>query len=152
VSRAAPKPRIALTVSGGRCNVGMPNNVFDRFLWVIKLYAQAGFKVVIDNHVWLEDPTGASLLGGYAGEGVYVWACGSSSCTHRRASRWSSTTTSGWKTPQVRVGAAVACAYDDMSAAAMLPAPVTVRVHMAVALGTGGNTGCFQFACTHIIP
>jgi hypothetical protein len=36
----------------------MPNNVFDRFLWAIRLYAQAGFKVVIDNHVWLEDSTG----------------------------------------------------------------------------------------------
>jgi len=58
ISRAAPRPRLSSTVSAGRCNVGMPNNVFDRFLWVIKLYAQGGFKVVIDNHVWLEDPTG----------------------------------------------------------------------------------------------
>lgn len=60
VSKALPKPRVALTVSGGRCNVGMPTNVFDRFLWVIKMYAQAGFKIVIDNHVWLEDSTGES--------------------------------------------------------------------------------------------
>lgn len=50
MSKSAPKPRIALTVSGGRCNVGMPNNVFDRFVWAVRLYAQAGFKVVIDNH------------------------------------------------------------------------------------------------------
>lgn len=57
VSKALPKPRVALTVSGGRCNVGMPTNVFDRFLWVIRMYAQAGFKIVIDNHVWLEDST-----------------------------------------------------------------------------------------------
>lgn len=55
--KAFPKPRVPLTVSNGQCNVGMPNNVFDRFLWVINLYARAGFKVVIDNHVWLEDPT-----------------------------------------------------------------------------------------------
>eukprot|EP00775_Hariotina_reticulata_P013832 gene13832-13953_t len=52
-----PRPRVALTVGNGMCNIGMPNNVFDRFLWVINLYARAGFKIVIDNHVWLEDPT-----------------------------------------------------------------------------------------------
>lgn len=50
MTKTAPKPRVALTVSGGRCNVGMPNNVFDRFVWAVQLYAQAGFKVVIDNH------------------------------------------------------------------------------------------------------
>ena len=43
--------------AGGQCNVGMPANVFDRFLWVINYYARAGFYVVVDNHVWLEDPT-----------------------------------------------------------------------------------------------
>jgi hypothetical protein len=44
-----PKPRVPLTVGNGQCNLGMPNNVFDRFLWVINLYARAGFKIVIDN-------------------------------------------------------------------------------------------------------
>jgi hypothetical protein len=63
VAKALPKPRVALTVGNGQCNIGMPANVFDRFLWVIKLYAQAGFKVVIDNHVWLEDPTGGLGVG-----------------------------------------------------------------------------------------
>jgi len=37
-----PKPKVALTVGNGQCNIGMPNNVFDRFLWVINLYARAG--------------------------------------------------------------------------------------------------------------
>jgi hypothetical protein len=48
-AKPLPKPRVALTVGNGQCNLGMPNNVFDRFLWVINLYARAGFKVVIDN-------------------------------------------------------------------------------------------------------
>lgn len=56
-AKPLPKPRVPLTVGNGQCNLGMPVNVFDRFLWVINLYARAGFKVVIDNHVWLEDPT-----------------------------------------------------------------------------------------------
>ena len=48
-AKPLPKPRVALTVGDGRCNLGMPSNVFDRFLWVINLYARAGFKIVIDN-------------------------------------------------------------------------------------------------------
>ncbi|KIZ06654.1 hypothetical protein MNEG_1306 [Monoraphidium neglectum] len=56
-SKPLPPPRAPLLVGGGRCNIGMPNNVFDRFLWVINYFAKAGFKIVIDNHVWLEDPT-----------------------------------------------------------------------------------------------
>lgn len=39
-----------MTVANGQCNIGMPNNVFDRFLWVINYYARSGFKVVIDDH------------------------------------------------------------------------------------------------------
>ena len=50
--------------SGGQCNVGMPANVFDRFLWVVHHYARAGFYVVVDNHVWLEDPTAYECVGG----------------------------------------------------------------------------------------
>ena len=49
-AKPLPKPRIPLTVANGQCNVGMPNNVFDRFLWVINYYARSGFKIVIDNH------------------------------------------------------------------------------------------------------
>jgi hypothetical protein len=56
-ARPLPPPRIPVTAANGRCNIGMPNNVFDRFLWVINYFARAGFIVVIDNHVWLEDPT-----------------------------------------------------------------------------------------------
>ncbi|KAF8057110.1 PRY3 [Scenedesmus sp. PABB004] len=56
-ARALPKPRAPLTVRDGRCNVGMPSDVFDRFVWAINTYTAWGFKVVIDNHVWLEDPT-----------------------------------------------------------------------------------------------
>lgn len=48
-AKPLPKPRVPLTVGNGQCNLGMPVNVFDRFLWVINLYARAGFKVVIDN-------------------------------------------------------------------------------------------------------
>lgn len=56
-SRALPPPNAPLLVGGGKCNNGMPNDVFQRFLWVINYFAKAGFKIVIDNHVWLEDPT-----------------------------------------------------------------------------------------------
>ncbi|KAI8476670.1 MAG: glycoside hydrolase superfamily [Monoraphidium minutum] len=56
-AKALPPPRVPLLVGGGKCNNGMPNDVFDRFLWAINYFARAGFKVVIDNHVWLEDPT-----------------------------------------------------------------------------------------------
>lgn len=52
-----PPPALPLLVGGGRCNIGMPSNVFDRFLWVVNYCARAGMAVVIDNHVWLEDPT-----------------------------------------------------------------------------------------------
>jgi hypothetical protein len=44
-SKPLPPPRAPLLVGGGRCNIGMPNNVFDRFLWVINYFAKAGFKV-----------------------------------------------------------------------------------------------------------
>ena len=40
-----PAPRVPLTVGGGRCNIGMPTNVFDRFLWAINLAAKAGMVV-----------------------------------------------------------------------------------------------------------
>jgi len=56
-AKKMPPPRVPLLVSGGQCNRGMPTNVFDRFLWMINYAAKAGFKIVIDNHVWLEDPT-----------------------------------------------------------------------------------------------
>lgn len=52
-----PPPRVPVTARDGRCNIGLPNKVFDRLVWVVNYYARAGFYVVIDNHVWLEDPT-----------------------------------------------------------------------------------------------
>ena len=58
-----PQPRIPLTVSAnGRCNVGMPDDVFDRLLWVINYYARSGFVVVIDNHVRLVASFASAVL------------------------------------------------------------------------------------------
>lgn len=56
-SKPLPAPKAPLLAKDGKCNIGMPSNTFDRFLWVINYFVKAGFVVVIDNHVWLEDPT-----------------------------------------------------------------------------------------------
>jgi hypothetical protein len=49
-AKPLPPPRAPLLAGGGKCNNGMPSNVFDRFLWVVNYCAKAGMKVVVDNH------------------------------------------------------------------------------------------------------
>eukprot|EP00878_Enallax_costatus_P028720 GHUV01031055.1.p1 GENE.GHUV01031055.1~~GHUV01031055.1.p1 ORF type:complete len:173 (+),score=25.73 GHUV01031055.1:689-1207(+) len=68
-AKPLPKPKVPLTVANGQCNVGMPSNVFDRFLWVINYYARSGFKIVVDNH-------GEILLTGHREGGVCLDVCG----------------------------------------------------------------------------
>ena len=45
--RKLPMPRAPLTAKNGQCNIGMPRDTYQRFLWVIKHFASAGFKVNI---------------------------------------------------------------------------------------------------------
>lgn len=40
-----PMPRAPLLARNGQCNIGMPRDTYQRFLWVIKHFAKAGFKV-----------------------------------------------------------------------------------------------------------
>ena len=44
-AKPLPPPKAPLLVGYGRCNIGMPDNVFDRFLWAVNYFAKAGFKV-----------------------------------------------------------------------------------------------------------
>lgn len=48
-AKKLPMPRGPILAKDGRCNIGMPQDTYQRFLWVIKYFANAGFKVVIDN-------------------------------------------------------------------------------------------------------
>ncbi len=48
-NKPLPPPRVPLTASNGNCNNGMPRATRARFLWVINLFARAGFKVGLEH-------------------------------------------------------------------------------------------------------
>jgi hypothetical protein len=66
-SKPMPSPRTPLTAGGGRCNIGAPSNVFDRFLWAVNYAAKAGMQVRARRlrEVWARQAKGSG--GGHLG-------------------------------------------------------------------------------------